>query len=177
VLKGYAAVFNSLSEEIRGGGRGFREVIMPGAFDRALKEGHDVRALLNHNPDIVLGRTKAKTLRLEVDDTGLLATITPPDTRTGQDVVASVERGDLSQMSFGFRVLADEWRRQDGEPVREVRDLELLDVSIVAYPAYTETSVSTRALAMAKEMREAVPGLKPVWTAYARVKLAESETE
>jgi hypothetical protein len=146
-IVGYAAVFESMSEDLGG----FREVIKPGAFDRALKEGHDVRALWNHNPDVVLGRTKSGTLKLSVDERGLRVEIDPPETRAAEDVLASIRRGDVDGMSFGFRVLTDEWRTQDGAQVRELRDLELLDVSPVAYPAYPATQVSARALERAKQ--------------------------
>ena len=152
-LVGYAAVFNSRSEDLGG----FREIIMPGAFDRALEEGHDVRALVNHNPDKMLGRTASKTTRLEVDEKGLRAEIDVPDTQDGRDTLTLVQRGDLSQMSFAFRTLADEWRTEDGEPLRELLDLELFDVSVVAYPAYPTTEVSARAIERAREFLSSPP--------------------
>jgi HK97 family phage prohead protease len=144
-IVGYAAVFNSLSEDM-----GFREMVMPGAFDRALKEKHDVRALVDHDPARILGRTKAGTLTLTVDKKGLRAEIEPPDTQAARDAVTSVKRGDLDGMSFAFRTLTDDWRMQDGEAIRELIDLELLDVSVVAFPAYPATTVSARALDQAK---------------------------
>lgn len=145
-IVGYAAVFNSLSEELYG----FREIVMPGAFDRALKEKHDVRALVNHDENQILGRTKAGTLSLTVDKKGLRAEIEPPDTQAARDAVTSVKRGDLDGMSFAFRTLTDAWRTQDGEQIRELLDLELVDVSVVAFPAYPATTVSARALEQAK---------------------------
>jgi len=156
-LVGYAAVFNSRSEDLGG----FREIIMPGAFDRALEEGHDVRALVNHNPDKMLGRTASKTTRLEVDEKGLRAEIDVPDTQDGRDTLTLVQRGDLSQMSFAFRTLADEWRTEDGEPLRELLDLELFDVSVVAYPAYPTTEVSARAIERAREVKAPAPPAPP----------------
>lgn len=145
-IVGYAAVFNSLSEELYG----FREMVMPGAFDRALKEKHDVRALVNHDENQILGRTKAGTLTLSVDKRGLKAEIEPADTQAARDAVTSVKRGDLDGMSFAFRTLTDAWRTQDGEQIRELLDLELVDVSVVAFPAYPATTVSARALEQAK---------------------------
>jgi len=139
-ITGYAAVFNSRSEDL-----GFREMLMPGAFDRALAEGHDVRALWNHNADLVLGRTKSGTLRLSVDERGLKIENDLPDTQAGRDAMTLIKRGDVDQMSFAFRVITDEWRTVDGEQLREIRDLELMDVSPVAYPAYAQTVVSARA--------------------------------
>lgn len=144
-IEGYAAVFNSKSEDL-----GFREIIMPGAFDRALEESHDVRALWNHNSDMVLARTKSGTLRLTVDERGLKIEADMPDTQAGRDALTLIRRGDVDQMSFAFRTLTDEWRMEDGETIRELRDLELLDVSPVAYPAYAETQVSARAREQAK---------------------------
>lgn len=168
-IVGYAAVFNSMSEDLGG----FREVIMPGAFDRALRENHDVRALVNHDPNQILGRTKSGTLALSVDERGLKAEVEPPDTQAARDALASIRRGDMDQMSFAFRTITDEWRKQDGEIVRELKDLELLDVSIVAYPAYPATSVSARALetAKAKAQPEPVPGV-PNEINEARLRLA-----
>lgn len=145
-LVGYAAVFNSQSEDLGG----FREVILPGAFDRAIREAHDVRALVNHNPDKLLGRTSSGTARLAVDARGLLVEVDVPDTQDGRDTETLVRRGDLSQMSFAFRTRADQWRTQDGEPLRELLDVELFDVSVVAYPAYPATEVSARALEQAR---------------------------
>ena len=145
-LKGYAARFNVVSDDLGG----FREVIMPGAFDRAIKEEHDVRALWNHNSDMVLGRTKSGTLSLSVDDEGLQIEIDPPDTQAGRDAMTVVERGDVDQMSFAFRTITDNWRTEEKEVIRELVDLELLDISPVAYPAYPQTSISARALDQAK---------------------------
>jgi Escherichia/Staphylococcus phage prohead protease len=168
-IEGYAAVFNSLSEELWG----FREVIMPGAFDRALKEEHDVRALVNHDPNQILGRTKSGTLKLSVDDHGLLAEIDPPDTQAARDALTSIRRGDLDGMSFAFRTLTDAWRMEDGVQIRELLDLELLDVSVVAYPAYPETQVSARALEHVKAAKELPPPEPQVNTvAAARLRMA-----
>jgi len=86
---------------------GFVEIIKPGAFTKTLDES-DVRALLNHNSDQVLGRMSAGTLKLWEDDRGLRAEIHPPDTSAGRDAVALIKRGDLTGMSFGFRAVRDE---------------------------------------------------------------------
>lgn len=153
IIEGYAAVFNSMSEELFG----FREVILPGAFDRALKEKHDVRALVDHDSGKILGRSKSGTLSMKVDKKGLRVEITPPDTQIARDTVTSIKRGDLDGMSFAFRTITDQWRTQDGEQIRELVDLELLDVSVVAYPAYQATQVSARAISHAKEAAEPAP--------------------
>jgi len=168
-IDGYAAVFNSMSEPLP-----FRELIMPGAFDRALKEGHDVRALVNHDPNQIIGRTKSGTLQLSVDEKGLHVEIDPdmqdPD---AAKTVRRIQRGDLDGMSFAFRTITDNWRTEDGEEIRELVDLELLDVSVVAYPAYSATQVSARALERALR-RPAPPGV-PNEINLARLHMQEQE--
>jgi hypothetical protein len=171
-IVGYAAVFNELSEELFG----FREVILPGAFDRALSEQHDVRALWNHNDDVVLGRTKSGTLKLAVDERGLKVEIDPPETQAAEDVLTSIRRGDVDGMSFAFRTLTDDWRMQDGEMIRELIDLELVDVSPVAYPAYPQTQVSARALEQAKAHAPAPPA-PPSPPAPAAVPMSVNEAQ
>lgn len=141
---GHAAVFDQLSENLGG----FRELIKPGAFTQALQED-DVRALFNHNPDYILGRNKAGTLILSEDGRGLTVEINPPDTHTANDVLKSIQRGDISQMSFGFRVRAggEQWTEdENGETVRTLTDLKLFDVSPVTFPAYLQTDVAVRSL-------------------------------
>ena len=139
-LKGYAARFNSRSEDM-----GFREFIEPGAFTKTLKSRNDVKALLNHNSDIVLGSTRAGTLRLAEDDRGLVDEIALPETTAGKDTAISVGRGDISGQSFGFSVVRDEWNHDFTE--RRLLEVRLHEVSIVAFPAYRATSVNVRALA------------------------------
>ena len=145
-IEGYAAVFNSLSEDLGG----FREIISPGAFKRSLKAGADVRALVDHDPAKILGRNKAGTLSLREDDHGLHVRIKPPDTTAGRDTVESLRRGDVDQMSFAFSVVSDEWNTDDGQEVRTINDVDLHDVSIVTYAAYPDTSVAVRSLEQAR---------------------------
>jgi Escherichia/Staphylococcus phage prohead protease len=139
-LVGYAALFGVEARIFD-----FIEIIERGAFARTLKEG-DARAFWNHNPDIVLGRVKNGTLQLSQDLLGLRVSITPPDTALIRDqVIAPIERGDVSQMSFGFRVPpgGDRWERMaDGTPRRVITEVELFEVSPVAMPAYSQTSIS-----------------------------------
>lgn len=141
-ITGYAARYNAWSEDLGG----FREIIKPGAFRRAVSEGQDVRALVDHDSSMILGRTKSGTLRLSENTVGLRVEIDPPDTTAGRDVVESIRRGDLTGMSFGFTTVADKWGTEGGKPVRELHDLNLFDVSVVAYPAYPDTSVAMRSL-------------------------------
>jgi HK97 family phage prohead protease len=143
-LTGYAALYNSETRI----GSDFREVIEPGAFRAALARKDDVRALFNHDPNHVLGRTSAGTLTLSEDERGLRYTVTLPDTQAGRDLWTSVQRGDVSQSSFAFSVDAEEWRDKSADlPLRAVKSVRLFDVSPVTYPAYNETSVSARSQA------------------------------
>ncbi|KJT31822.1 phage pro-head protease [Salmonella enterica subsp. enterica serovar Heidelberg str. 622737-11] len=116
---GYGSVFDSRSELIFGS---FREIIRPGAFDEVLND--DVRALFNHDPNFILGRRSAGTLALTVDERGLRYDITAPETQTIRDLVlAPMQRGDINQSSFAFRVARDgeEWYQdEDGVVIREI---------------------------------------------------------
>lgn len=149
-IVGHAAVFNKLSVDLFG----FREKIAPGAFADAVKED-DVRALFNHNPDYVLGRNKAGTLRLSEDNVGLAIEIDPPDTQIARDLMTSIGRGDITQMSFGFQLVADEWDHTDrANPIRTLKKVRLFDVSPVTYPAYEDTDVELNSLREKKDAWE-----------------------
>jgi len=140
-VKGYAAVFNSLSEDLGG----FREKINRNAFDNVLD--NDVVAVFNHDMNMILGRTTSGTLKLSVDERGLLTEIDMPNTTLGNDLIELVERGDISKMSFGFYVDRDEWIESERDFVREVKEVKkLIDVSLVTKPAYNDTSVAIRSL-------------------------------
>lgn len=152
-LVGHAAVFDSLSGDLGG----FREQIRAGAFSNSLQGNPDIRALWNHNDGQVLGRTRAGTLQLTEDAEGLRAEIDLPDTQAGRDAVTSVERGDVSQMSFAFRVRPggqsfDE--NEQGEIIRTLTDVELFEVSPVTFPAYEATKVDARAIRHCKSESE-----------------------
>lgn len=138
-LTGYAALFDSPSQDLGG----FTETIAPGAFQATLG-ADDVRALWNHNPDIVLGRTSAKTLSLAEDATGLRFTLDLPETQAANDLLALVKRGDVGEMSFGFQTITDEWNTVDGVARRRLIEVKLYDISPVAFPAYEGTSVGAR---------------------------------
>ena len=140
-ISGHAAVFNEEADI----GWGFREKIAPGAFRDSIKSD-DVRALFNHDPNHVLGRNKAGTLKLHEDSKGLAIEIVPPDTQFSRDLMTSIKRGDIDQMSFGFQTVAEEWREgEDGEPdLRTLKEVRLFDVSPVTFPAYTGTDVAVR---------------------------------
>ena len=141
-IVGYAAKFNSLSEEMWG----FREQIAPGAFTEALKKS-DVRALFNHDPNYVLGRQSAGTVSLTEDDVGLHYEIDPPDTQWARDIVSSIERGDISESSFAFSMSGgvEEWDDTATPAIRTIKSVgNLYDVSPVTYPAYPEATTGVR---------------------------------
>ena len=143
-ITGYAALFGTRSEDLGG----WVEVINPNAFDEDLASSPDVRALFNHDPNLVLGRTVSKTLTLTTDETGLAYSIDPPETQYARDLVAVMKRGDVSQSSFGFICLDASWGYDEvtGQDIRTVLKAQLFDVSPVTYPAYTATSSEARAL-------------------------------
>lgn len=143
-IVGYGARFNELSEVLFF----FREKISPGAFADALVRS-DVRALINHDANYVLGRTKSGTLRLNEDEVGLRYEIDPPDTSFANDLLVSIDRGDITQSSFAFVVGEDNetWDESGDIPIRTIHKFEeLYDVSPVTYPAYESTSVSARGM-------------------------------
>lgn len=152
MICGYASVFYdagdpgtqySLYDDLQ-------ERVMPGAFDRAARED-DVRALFNHDPNCILGRTTSKTLRLSIDKKGLRYEIDAPDTSAGRDLLASVTRGDVTGSSFGFDVTAVMWRKDGDNYVREIHGTKLYDVSPVTYPAYNSTTAGIRSETADKE--------------------------
>lgn len=140
LLRGHAAVFDKLSVPMWG----FREKIAPGAFLKSIKKD-DVRALWNHNPNYVLGRNKAKTLKLSEDERGLYVEVDPPNATWANDLKESIRRGDVNQMSFGFKTIRDEWLHNTGkESIRTLLEVDLFDVSVVTYPAYPQTDIKVR---------------------------------
>ncbi len=154
LIQGYAVVFNSLSMVmVDARGRKFRERIAPGTFDRVLAGAPDVRALWNHNADLPLGRTRNNTLRVTKDGQGLRIELEPPPTTWGSDAVASIRRGDVSGMSFAFAVngqAGDVWEKPgaDGIATRTIVDADLYEVSPVTFPAYPQTQIMVRAVAV-----------------------------
>lgn len=142
-IEGYAAIFNSLSDDLGF----FREKIQRGAFTNALKTS-DARALFNHNSNFILGRQSAGTLELKEDKKGLWMSATPPDTQQARDLMVSIERGDITQQSFAFTVQEDSWKQPEANGDPEIRTIievkEIFDVSPVVYPAYPDTDVAIR---------------------------------
>ncbi len=142
IIAGYAAVFEKLSVPFFG----FKEKIQKGAFSKALKQ-NNVRALWNHNSDLVLGAKRSGTLMLEEDEKGLRFEIVVPDTQAGRDAYTLVKRGDVDQMSFGFRVIGQVWDESDPKNIiRTLTEVDLQEVSLTPFPAYKQTSAKTRSI-------------------------------
>lgn len=141
MIYGHAAVFNQPADS----GWGWLEQVAPGAFTRAIKED-DVRALKNHNPDWILGRTKSKTLTLREDTKGLYFEVEVPDTTYATDLVTSMRRGDIDQMSFQFRAAQVHWDFDMDPPLRTLQEVKLYDVSPVTFPFYEGTDAQVRSI-------------------------------
>lgn len=141
IIEGYFAVFNS-NYEI---GPGMSESIAPGAFSNTLSG--DIRALINHDTTLVLGRTKANTLQLREDAHGLWGQITiNPKDSDSMNLYARVNRGDVDQCSIGFDILSEETDfRDDGSVHWTIKEIKLYEVSPCTFPAYEETNISARA--------------------------------
>lgn len=140
-IDGYFSVFNSEYPLWEGAS----EVIKPGAFDNSISG--DVRALINHDTSLVLGRTKAGTLTLKQDARGLWGSVRiNRDDVDAMNLYARVQRGDVDQCSFGFAIKRETFvDNGDGTYRWEIEEVDpLYEVSVCTFPAYTETSVSAR---------------------------------
>ena len=140
-ISGYFAVFNSTYEIAPG----MSESIAPGAFSRTLSG--DVRALINHDTTMVLGRTKAHTLSLTEDERGLWGDVTiNPNDQDAMNLYERVKRGDVDQCSFGFEIVREDTEvHEDGSIHWTIREVKLFEVSACTFPAYEETNISARA--------------------------------
>jgi HK97 family phage prohead protease len=148
-LRGYAAVFDEASVPLP-----FIETIAPGAFRKTLSETPDVRLLINHE-GLPLARTKNGTLTLTEDDRGLYMDAQIADTTEGRDLYKLVERGDVDQMSFAFRVIRQKYNEDRSQRTLTEVSLADGDVSVVTYPAYPTTSVEAR-----EALRKAIDAVK-----------------
>lgn len=156
IIEGHAAVFGRRSRNLGG----FVEEISATAFDRSLGDNPDVRALINHDPSMLLGRTRSGTLRLSKDSAGLAYEIDMPDRQDARDLRVSMERGDLTHSSFAFFMVrnGDEWTElEDGTLLRSINAVSIHngDVSPVTYPAYedADSGVAGRAYQSLAEAR------------------------
>lgn len=141
IIEGYFAVFNSNYQLWDGA----TESIAPGAFDNTISG--DIRALINHDTTLVLGRTTAGTLELRTDNRGLWGRIRiNPNDSDAMNLHSRVERGDVSQCSFGFFIVSEETEfRDDGSVHWTITEVDLFEVSCCTFPAYEETSITARA--------------------------------
>lgn len=154
-IEGYFAVFNSNYDIAPG----LSESIAPGAFDNTLSG--DIRALINHDTTLVLGRTKANTLQLRTDNHGLWGhiDINPNDT-DAMNLYNRVQRGDVDQCSFGFDIISEETDfREDGSIHWTIKEVELYEVSPCTFPAYSETTIAART----KERDEIIRRRNAAW--------------
>lgn len=149
VIEGYFAVFNSETELWPGA----FEVIDPTAFNDSM--ANDVRALINHDSNFVLGRTKAGTLELRVDGRGLWGRVKVNEEDTDAvNLYARLKRGDVDQCSFGFRILDEETEyRDDGTIKWRLKKVDLHEISVVTFPAYADTSVQARKADYEKDVK------------------------
>ena len=137
-LVGYAAVFDSPSEPLP-----WTEYVKRGAFTKTINDGADVRLLIDHE-GVPLARSTSGTLTLTEDDRGLLVeSELDPTNPDAARLISALRRGDISQMSFAFRTIKDSWNND--RSVRELREVQLFDVSVVTFPAYESTVAELRA--------------------------------
>lgn len=154
-IEGYFAVFNSNYELWPNA----TESIAPGAFSNTL--GGDIRALIDHETRLVLGRNKAGTLELREDSHGLWGKVSiNPKDQDAMNLYERVKRGDVDQCSFGFDIIKEDTEVREDESVHwTIKEVELYEVSVVTFPAYEETSVSARK----KDMEEILKRKAGVW--------------
>jgi len=158
VVVGYGSIFNSRSENLGG----FYEYISPAAISEETIAKSDVRALINHDQNLILARSTTGTLNLTVDEKGLKYEFDIPETSYGKDLAINMKNGNLNQSSFAFTVASngDEWSTdEDGNDIRTITSIDrLYDVAVVTYPAYSQADsdlvVAQRGLAMYKEKQE-----------------------
>jgi len=140
-ITGIAAPFNSQSVDLGG----FAEIIAPGAFKRTLVENPDVLCLRDHKQELLLGRTKSGTLNLSESAAGLRFTCKLPNTTQAADLIESLSRGDIDSCSFGFVTVDDSWAADnDGNVIRTLLDVDLLEISVVSFPAYPDSTAALR---------------------------------
>jgi HK97 family phage prohead protease len=137
-LYGIAAPFNTRAQI-----GGFTELIQPGAFSKSLAAGADIRALADHKPDALLGRTRSGSLTLNETPAGLAYVLTMPDTTLGNDLLTLAQRGDLSGMSIGFHAESESW---PSPSERVLQAIDLREISIISggSPAYADTTIAVR---------------------------------
>ncbi|MBR2853982.1 MAG: HK97 family phage prohead protease [Clostridia bacterium] len=168
-IEGYFSVFNSIYELWPGA----TESVAPGAFSETL--GNDIRALVNHDDTLVLGRNKAGTLELREDSHGLWGKISiNPNDVDAMNLYERVKRGDVDQCSFGFWIEDEETEfRDDGSIHWTIRKVNLFEVSVCTFPAYEATEVSARKADFAEILKRKAE----TWRAEMLAKLNKEVTE
>jgi HK97 family phage prohead protease len=156
-IVGHAVIFDVRSVDLGG----FIEIVRPAAVDRALLPDADIRALYAHDPSAVLGRTP-KTLQVAKDTRGLTFDLDPAPTTAGKDALTLVQRGDVTGASFGFRTLKDWWHVEGDTVIRELLDLEIVEISLTAFPAYQQTDVSVAQRALRNLPRSPMGGSRSI---------------
>ncbi|KOA90867.1 HK97 family phage prohead protease [Clostridium botulinum] len=148
LISGYIVKYNTRSEYM-----GFYEEVAPGAFDKTLADGHNIYAMYSHRVEKILGATRNSTLKLSTDDIGLKFEIrVNPKLSYANDIYNLVKDGTIEGCSFGFFVNEDEWRYTEEKiDLRTLKEIELDEVSIVPYPAYSSSQVSCRSFKNHKE--------------------------
>jgi len=143
LVEGYAALFNVRSPDLGG----FIEQVDRKAFNKTLKES-DVRAVINHDENRLLGRSSAGTLKVSTDSKGLPYEVLLPDTTYARDLRVLMERQDIRESSFAFRAIDDDWEEDGDVILRTLKEVQLVDVSPVTYPAYLTTTSGLRSNAL-----------------------------
>lgn len=153
--------FNALSVEFPGG---WKERLMPSAFRTTLSSGNDIRALVDHNAEKLLGRTSSGTLRVAETDKGLAVEIDVPGTSYGNDLRELVRRKDVRGLSFGFKVRQGGQRfvKEGGLTIRELHDIDLREVSVVSTPAYADTTLALRSAVIDPDVSKEIS--RPNWS-------------
>jgi HK97 family phage prohead protease len=188
-IVGYAATFNKKSRDLGN----FKEICAPGCFANSLRRGDDVRCNVNHDPSMIVARSRTGTLRLSEDNVGLRIEADVADTSVGRDLMENVRTGLISEMSFAFTVDQEDWSDANDEEtnsliaIRTLGAVSLLDVAPVVFPAYDATSLSSMDPSMllgrshsfesmfpdgvTAEMRSRVPALRNLKPQESRRKL------
>jgi HK97 family phage prohead protease len=171
-FEGYAAVFNSPSEPLP-----FIERIAPGAFKRSIDSRNDIKFLWNHDTGMILGSTRAGTMKLYEDARGLKVVAQLPNTTAGRDAAELLRRGDVDSMSFGFSVPqgGDDWSADGSE--RTLNSVRLHEVSIVAFPAYSGTAGTTSVRGLDSIAKRADVDADALADAWLKVEEGQSLTE
>lgn len=155
VIEGYINKFNERSQKLRSGRDEFYEYVDPKAFDKSLNGERNIYALYNHDSSKILGSTRSGSLSLEADNIGLRFSL-QPNTKVSyaNDVLELIRSGDLSGASFGFSVNEDEWKDENGEFKRTLKDVTLYEVTLTGFPAYESSEVHSRSFDEFKAEKE-----------------------